>query len=303
LSGLGGSTVTSTYVPASSNVTESASVVFSALTGGQTIIIESVVLTAPSGGLTAAEVAGQFASLSAGGTPTGIVVGNLASTHTAGTASGAVVAFTAVAYSTTTALTGAGTGTAPSVAHVAGNATSTYTVDTVTFSALTSGQTTIFDGVTITAPAGGLTGTEVAAFFSGKAASAAAGDIVSGSLTASGYSTGAASGSTVVFTYGTANTNDASDLANTGTGSAAVTVTQGSATAAASGNFITNTTSVTDLATLLNAANTALDGTAKYYFGVTGGDGYLVVDSDGNGYTDVIQLTGVTTLAPADIVA
>jgi hypothetical protein len=69
------------------------------------------------------------------------------------------------------------------------------------------------------------------------------------------------------------------------------------------GNYVENETSVSDLATLLAAADTQLTSTIHYYFGVTGGNGYLVVDNDGNGYTDVIQLSGVTTLAATDIVA
>jgi Ca2+-binding RTX toxin-like protein len=49
------------------------------------------------------------------------------------------------------------------------------------------------------------------------------------------------------------------------------------------------------LADLLTAADTALDGTVKYYVGqVTGGDVYVVTDSNGTGYTDVIQLVGQT---------
>lgn len=63
---------------------------------------------------------------------------------------------------------------------------------------------------------------------------------------------------------------------------------------------------VADLATLLTAADSALDGTVKYYLGqVTGGASYLVIDTDGNGYTDVIELTGVTlaTFAATDIIA
>lgn len=63
---------------------------------------------------------------------------------------------------------------------------------------------------------------------------------------------------------------------------------------------------VADLATLLTAADTALDGTVTYYLGqVTGGASYLVIDTDGTGYTDVIELTGVTlaTFAATDIIA
>jgi hypothetical protein len=53
--------------------------------------------------------------------------------------------------------------------------------------------------------------------------------------------------------------------------------------------------SVADLATLLTAASLELDGTVDYYVGqVTGGDVYVVTDDDGTGYTEVIQLVGVT---------
>lgn len=72
------------------------------------------------------------------------------------------------------------------------------------------------------------------------------------------------------------------------------------------GNYLEAGAAVADLATLLGAADTALDGTVKYYLGqVTGGASYLVIDTDGTGYTDVIELTGVTlaTFAATDIIA
>ena len=53
----------------------------------------------------------------------------------------------------------------------------------------------------------------------------------------------------------------------------------------------------------MTAADTALNGTIDYYFGVRGGNGYLVHDEDGAGHTNVIKLTGVTTFAPADLAA
>ncbi|MGK2942620.1 MAG: beta strand repeat-containing protein, partial [Immundisolibacter sp.] len=67
-------------------------------------------------------------------------------------------------------------------------------------------------------------------------------------------------------------------------------------------NYTENLTGAADLAALLSAADTALDGVIRYYFGVVSGDGYLVHDGDGNGYTSVIQLTGVTDMAFGDIV-
>jgi hypothetical protein len=74
----------------------------------------------------------------------------------------------------------------------------------------------------------------------------------------------------------------------------------------ASGGFTKAGAAVADLATLLEAASTALDNTTKYYIGkVDGGATYLVTDDDGVGYTEVIQLTGVllATVVVADIVA
>jgi hypothetical protein len=61
------------------------------------------------------------------------------------------------------------------------------------------------------------------------------------------------------------------------------------------------TVAATSLSALLTAADTALNGTIDYYFGVVGTDGYLVTDSDGIGYTDVIKFTGATGLLPTDI--
>jgi hypothetical protein len=57
-----------------------------------------------------------------------------------------------------------------------------------------------------------------------------------------------------------------------------------------------------NLAAFTAAADTALDGTIDYYFGVVGGDGYLAFDGDGSGITNIIQLVGVTNIAPTDIV-
>ncbi len=66
-------------------------------------------------------------------------------------------------------------------------------------------------------------------------------------------------------------------------------------------NFVKVIVAATSLSALLTAADTALNGTIDYYFGVVGADGYLVTDSDGIGYTDVIKFTGATGLLPADI--
>jgi hypothetical protein len=60
-------------------------------------------------------------------------------------------------------------------------------------------------------------------------------------------------------------------------------------------NFASGANPFADLNAFLTQANTQLDGTIDYYFGVVGGDGYLAYDADGIGMTALIQLTGVTT--------
>lgn len=70
-------------------------------------------------------------------------------------------------------------------------------------------------------------------------------------------------------------------------------------------NYVEASAAVADLATLLAAADTALNGTVKFYVGQVGSDSYLVSDTEGTGYTDVIKLTGVslTGIAFGDITA
>ncbi|MDA9214539.1 calcium-binding protein [Planktomarina temperata] len=72
-------------------------------------------------------------------------------------------------------------------------------------------------------------------------------------------------------------------------------------TAGAGATYSEAGATVADLATLLTAAGTALNGTVKIYVGqITAGASYAVLDDDGTGYSEVIQLDGV---ALADIAA
>jgi T1SS-143 domain-containing protein len=73
-------------------------------------------------------------------------------------------------------------------------------------------------------------------------------------------------------------------------------------TAGSGSNYAEVLTPAANLAGFISAADTALNGTTDYYFGVVGGDGYLAFDSDGSGITNIIQLVGVTNIAPTDIV-
>ncbi|MDD2865110.1 MAG: hypothetical protein PHC99_10395, partial [Methylococcales bacterium] len=100
-------------------------------------------------------------------------------------------------------------------------------------------------------------------------------------------------------------------VATTGAGTTANVAAVAAATSGGTGlNYVENLTAVADVATLMTAANTAFGGTSgttEYYFGVIGTNGYLVhnvLTSDAtHGADDIIQLTGVTDIAPTDIVA
>lgn len=69
-------------------------------------------------------------------------------------------------------------------------------------------------------------------------------------------------------------------------------------------DYIEAETTAVSLDVLLTEADTKLNGKIKFYVGQVGENSYLVTDSDGKGYTDVIQLTGVklADISFADIV-
>lgn len=75
--------------------------------------------------------------------------------------------------------------------------------------------------------------------------------------------------------------------------------------AGSAANYVEAAGAVGDLATLLTAADGALNGTVDYYVGQVGSDVYVVTDDDGNGYTDVVKLTGVSLsgIASSDLIA
>jgi Ca2+-binding RTX toxin-like protein len=70
-------------------------------------------------------------------------------------------------------------------------------------------------------------------------------------------------------------------------------------------NYHEDATAFADLTGLLAAADLRLDGAFIYFVGQVGPDSYLVTDTDGIGYTEVIKLVGVTLaeIAPGDIIA
>jgi RTX calcium-binding nonapeptide repeat (4 copies) len=69
-------------------------------------------------------------------------------------------------------------------------------------------------------------------------------------------------------------------------------------------NYVEANAPAASLSALLTAAGNALNGTVKYYVGEFNGDSYLVTDSDGTGYTEVIRLVGAKLgdIEAADIV-
>jgi hypothetical protein len=67
-------------------------------------------------------------------------------------------------------------------------------------------------------------------------------------------------------------------------------------------NYAENLVAAANVSAFVAAADTALNGTVQYYFGVVGSDGYLATDTDGDGITSVVKFAGVTDMAFTDIV-
>lgn len=79
----------------------------------------------------------------------------------------------------------------------------------------------------------------------------------------------------------------------------------GFGTAGSATNYLEATTVAATLTALTATANTALDGTIKYYVGQVGSDSYVFFDDNGTALTTIVKLTGVALdgIAQADIVA
>jgi flagellar hook-basal body protein len=213
-----------------SGVSESASVTFSALTVGQTMIMNGLTFTAGSSGATAAQVATAFASITDGDTAdeintanalTGDDTGGLFDTGgtatgwSSGTRSTSTVVFTSTSATNVTDLAETGTGTA-TITTTSGITPVTET-NSVVFTALEIDQTITMAGLTFTAGASGATAAQVAAAFASvtagqgyeaiNTANGLTGDATGGLFTAgtaANWSTGTRSTATVVFTSVTA---------------------------------------------------------------------------------------------------
>jgi S-layer protein len=109
---------------------QKSTVVFVALTNGQTVILGGLTFTAGGSGATAEAVANAFANLAVGatdgpGTASGAYSGTLAGFSTGGVINGKSVVFTSSVTGASTALAATGTGSAPAITVVAGTAGAT----------------------------------------------------------------------------------------------------------------------------------------------------------------------------------
>ena len=213
----------------SSPVTESSTVNFQSLISGQTVTVAGLTFTASSS-MTGAQIASAFSTALAGGTVTGGTFSGSLNGYTAGTPNSSNLVFTSTTPNANVtdllAIAAAGTATTsptqPTVVTTQGIAAPQTEQATVTFKALTAGQSVTLGGLTFTS-SGTSTAADVAAAFAGMTGS-------SGAQTTSskGTFTGALNGYTgvdqgngsIVFTSSTANTNVQDLTASSSTGSA-----------------------------------------------------------------------------------
>jgi hypothetical protein len=171
---------------------ESSLVTFDALVVGETVTVAGRTLTAGTGGLTAIEVAQAFSTGTAPNA-TSAFTGTLTG-FTAGTNTGAALIFTQTGVSgNVTDIAVTNTAPVPTAVATTQGAVGTAEVTTITFGALTSGQSVTFAGRTVTAVAGGagLTNLEVAAAFATTALADSANRATTGTLAGTAVVTGA----------------------------------------------------------------------------------------------------------------
>jgi flagellar hook-basal body protein len=198
---------------------ESNSVTFKDLASGETATVGGLTLTA-SGAITAANVAAGFASLANGATSGNVVAngawtGTLTGWTTSAITSGSTLTFSSTTNSTdVTDLTNTGTlAVRPTVVKTDGAAAAGTESNVATFRDLVAGESITIGGLTLTASGSILAGAVAGAF--GGLSNGRTGNIVtngSWSGTLSGWTTAAASGTTVTFTSATTNA-DVTDLA------------------------------------------------------------------------------------------
>jgi flagellar hook-basal body protein len=226
---------TITTTAGASPVTESASVAFSDLGAGKTLIMAGLTFTAGASGATAAQVAAAFASISSGtlysdvntnngltGDSTGgVFTSGTSANWTTGARSGGTVEFTSTTASTNvTNLVSTGTRVVvPTITTTSGVAANTESAS-VLFNPLAAGHSITMAGLTFTAGASGATAAQVAAAFASITAGQAyttvnsnnslTGDTTGGVFTSGvveNWTSGTRSTATVVFTSTTASSN------------------------------------------------------------------------------------------------
>jgi flagellin len=226
---------------------ENHKITFPALLSGQGFTLNGLTFTAGAAGTTDAQTAAAFANLKSGmsaiaaaaNNSTSAALGSFNGTFAEGFSTGAVVeTMKVVATATSKGNVGdiATGNSVPTVSTIQGASGATTEVADVTFPTLTANQSFTLAGITVTAPAGGATGAQVAAAFSGVASGAAAnagnGLTLTGTLT--GYAAANAVGAAVRFTATSTNAIVADLVATGGNASGAVVVTnfaQGAAAA------------------------------------------------------------------------
>jgi len=212
--GTGSAAITST-TQGQINRTEAATVIFNALSEGQSLSLAGVTFTAQSN-LTAAQVAAKFTSgaIAAGGLGySGALAGYTAANAVTGTNSDNIVFTSTTTNLNVTDLTAAVAGTAPTIITTNGGSTNSTETANVTFNAanMAAGDSVTLAGLTFTAGANGATRAQVAAAFSNLAAGTSSANLSSAngtfSGTLTGWSTGASNGTGLTATSSTASQN------------------------------------------------------------------------------------------------
>ena len=173
----------------------------------------------------------------------------------------------------------------------------------VTFPTLTSGQTIVMNGLTFTAGSSGATAAQVATAFASitdgqgyvaiNTANALTGDATGGVFTAgtaTGWSSGTRSTSTVVFTSTLA--QNVTNLANTGTGSPTITTTSGITPVTETNSVVftalekDQTITMAGLTFTAGASGATAAQVAEAFKSITAGQGYAAINT-ANGLTGV----------------
>lgn len=253
---------------ASPGVTEYNVVTFGALTAGQTLTLGGLTFTAGGSGATDTQVASAFATLANGGAGNASTAGAFTAGSLTGWSTGAATG-NQVTFTSSTPNTNIATASELAITGSGAGASSL---------AKTDGSPAVTQAIQSLDTLTGNGGSDTFKF------SSLDSDGTAGVVTA--VITDFKTGVDKIFVLG----DDASATAAYGLGSTT--------------NLVKATATAADLSTLLTAADTALTGTIKYYVGQVGSDAYLVTDFDGNGYTNVIKLTGVALdgIVAADLI-